>query len=74
MPATRATTVQQRQEMARLADQGESYQVVADQIGVSFWSAATAAFDDAGRGAIVVDTALEPVQGGGNPDTVLLCH
>ena len=39
MPATRATTVQQRQEMARLADQGESYQVVADQIGVSFWTA-----------------------------------
>ena len=39
MPATRATTVQQRQEMARLADQGESYQSVADQAGVSFWTA-----------------------------------
>jgi hypothetical protein len=39
MPATRTTTVQQRQEMARLANQGESYQAVADQIGVSFWTA-----------------------------------
>ena len=39
MPATRATTVQQRQEMAHLADQGESYQSVADQTGVSFWTA-----------------------------------
>jgi len=39
MPATRATTVQQRQEMARLADQGESYHSVADQIGVSYWTA-----------------------------------
>jgi hypothetical protein len=39
MPATRATTVQQRQEMARLVDQGESYQSVADQTGVSFWTA-----------------------------------
>ena len=38
MPATRATTVQQRQEMARLADQGESYQSVADQTSVSFWT------------------------------------
>lgn len=39
MPATRATTVQQRQEMARLAEQDESYQAVADQTGVSFWTA-----------------------------------
>ena len=39
MPATRATTVQQRQEMARLSDQGKSYQAVADQSGVSFWTA-----------------------------------
>jgi hypothetical protein len=39
MPATRATTVQQRQEMARLAGQGESYQAVANQNGVSFWTA-----------------------------------
>ena len=38
MPATRATTVQQRQEMARLTDQGASYQSVADQTGVSFWT------------------------------------
>jgi hypothetical protein len=39
MPATRTTTVQQRQEMARLADQGESCQAVAQQSGVSFWTA-----------------------------------
>ena len=39
-----------------------------------FWTTATIALGDDGRGAIVVDTALEPVQGGGNPGTVLLCH
>lgn len=39
MPATRATNVQQRQEMARLSAQGESYQATADQTGVSFWTA-----------------------------------
>lgn len=39
MPVTRATNVQQRQEMARLANQGQSQQAVADQIGVSFWTA-----------------------------------
>ncbi|HBY97697.1 MAG: helix-turn-helix domain-containing protein [Ardenticatenaceae bacterium] len=39
MPATRATTVQQRQAMAHLADQGHSYQAVAEQTGVSFWTA-----------------------------------
>jgi len=39
MPATRATTVQQRQEMARLAGQDEPFQSVADQTGVSFWTA-----------------------------------
>jgi hypothetical protein len=39
MPATRATTIQQRQEMARLADQGQSYQAVAQQTGVAFWTA-----------------------------------
>jgi hypothetical protein len=39
MPATRPTTVQQRQEMARLAEQGMSYQNVANQVGVSFWTA-----------------------------------
>jgi hypothetical protein len=39
MPATRATTVQQRQGMARLSAQGESCQVIADQTGVSFWTA-----------------------------------
>jgi hypothetical protein len=39
MPATRATNVQQRQEMARLAQAGKSYQTVAGQTGVSFWTA-----------------------------------
>jgi hypothetical protein len=39
MPATRATTVQQRQEMERLASQGETYQSVADHTSVSFWTA-----------------------------------
>lgn len=38
MPATRMTTVHQRQEMARLAATGQPYQVIADQTGVSFWT------------------------------------
>jgi hypothetical protein len=38
MPATRMTTVQQRQEMAHLAAAGQPYQAIADQIGVSFWT------------------------------------
>jgi hypothetical protein len=32
-----------------------------------FWKVATTALDDARRGAIVVDTTLEPVPGAGNP-------
>src|SRR3990172_190555 len=39
MPATRATTVQQRQEMARLSEQGQTCQAIAEQLGVSFWTA-----------------------------------
>ena len=39
MPVTRATNVQQRQEMARLANAGQSQQAAADQLGVSFWTA-----------------------------------
>lgn len=39
MPATRATTIQQRQEMAHLAEEGKPYQAVADQTGVSLWTA-----------------------------------
>lgn len=39
MPATRTTHVQQRQEMARLAQTGQSYQQVAEQSGVAFWTA-----------------------------------
>ncbi len=38
MPATRATTVQQRQEIACLAN-GQPYQAVANQTSVSFWTA-----------------------------------
>jgi len=33
----------------------------------AFWTAATTGFEDAGRGAIVVDTTLEPIPGKGNP-------
>jgi hypothetical protein len=39
MPVTRATNVQQRQEMACLANEGQSQQAVADQLSVSFWTA-----------------------------------
>ncbi len=38
MPATRATIVQQRQEMARLADGGLTYPAIAKRIGVSVWT------------------------------------
>ncbi len=38
MPATRMTTVHQRQEMARLAADGQSYQAIADQTGLGFWT------------------------------------
>jgi hypothetical protein len=38
MPATRMTTVHQRQEMARLAAEGQPYQAIADQVGVGFWT------------------------------------
>jgi len=33
----------------------------------AFWTAATTGFEDARRGAIVVDTTLEPIPGKGNP-------
>ena len=39
MPATRITNVHQRQQMARLAAEGQPYQAIADQEGVSFWTA-----------------------------------
>jgi len=32
-----------------------------------FWMTAAAAFEDAGRGAIVVDTTSHPIPGAGNP-------
>lgn len=38
MPSTRMTTVQQRQEMACLAQQGLSYRAIAEKTGVSFWT------------------------------------
>ena len=46
---------------------------IAENLNV-FWTTATTALEDARRGAIVVDTAPEPVQGGGNPGPVLLRH
>jgi hypothetical protein len=33
----------------------------------AFWTAASAAFEDAGRGVIVVDTTSQPVPGAGHP-------
>ena len=38
MPRTRPTTVQQRLEMARLVDEGQTYQTVADQTDISVWT------------------------------------
>lgn len=38
MPARRATTVQQRQEFARLVADGWTYPTIADQLGVSYWT------------------------------------
>jgi len=38
MPATRASTIQQRQAIADLTAQGHSYQAVAQQLGLSFWT------------------------------------
>lgn len=32
-----------------------------------FWTAATLAFEDAGRGAIVVDTTVQPIPGAEQP-------
>ena len=32
-----------------------------------FWPAATVGFEEIGRGAIVVDTTSQPIQGAGNP-------
>lgn len=39
MPATQATTIAQRREMLRLVEEGETYASVAEQVGVSFWTA-----------------------------------
>lgn len=39
MPATRPTTLQQRQEMVRLAQAGYTTQMIASQMGVSRWTA-----------------------------------
>lgn len=38
MAATRATTIQQRQAIADLTSQGQSYQAVVQQLGLSFWT------------------------------------
>ena len=39
MPATQATTTGQRREMLQLMEAGHTYAEVAEQIGVSFWTA-----------------------------------
>jgi len=39
MPATQATTIVQRREMLLLAEEGQTYAAVAEQVGVSFWTA-----------------------------------
>ena len=46
----------------RLADLGW----IAENLDL-FWTVATTALEDAGRGAIVVDTTMVPVPGAGNP-------
>src|SRR6266498_2191043 len=39
MPASRPSTIQQRQEMARLSEAHETQKAVAQQLGVAFWTA-----------------------------------
>lgn len=39
MPATQATTIADRCEMMRLAEEGHTYAAAADQVGVSIWTA-----------------------------------
>jgi len=39
MPSTQATTTGQRREMMQLMEEGHTYAEVAEQIGVSFWTA-----------------------------------
>jgi hypothetical protein len=39
MPARQATTLAQRREMLRLVEEGCTYTAVAEQVGVSFWTA-----------------------------------
>jgi len=39
MPARQATTIEQRQEMMRLVEKGYTYAGVAEQVGVSYWTA-----------------------------------
>lgn len=39
MPATQATTIEQRREMLLLTEEGQTYAAVAEQVGVSFWTA-----------------------------------
>ena len=39
MPARQATAIGQRREMMRLAEEGQTYAGVAEQVGVSFWTA-----------------------------------
>jgi hypothetical protein len=38
MPATRSTTIQQREAMARLAEEHQTYRAIGEQLQVSFWT------------------------------------
>ena len=40
----------------------------------AFWTASTLAHEDEGRGAIVVDTAIQPIRGVGNPFAYSNCR
>ncbi len=41
MPARQATSIEQRQEMMRLVEKGYTDAGVAEQVGVSYWTART---------------------------------
>ena len=47
-------------------DRQADFAWIAENLDV-FWTVATTALEDAGRGAIVIDTTLEPIPGAGNP-------
>lgn len=58
MPATRATTIQQRQAIADLTAQGHSYQAVAQQLKLSFWTVRKWARQAKGGGLAALVSAM----------------